>query len=319
MNTKQAFSANSYVMDDPPGKALIKLAGPMLVGMMAMTVFNLVDTWYVSKLGTLELAAISFTFPVVMLLNGVTLGIGIGLTAVISNKVGEGKQDEVRGLSRDGLILALIIVIVFMSAGLLTIEPLFRALGADEKTLPLVASYMRIWYFGSAAVVFPMVGNGTLRGTGDTATPAWIMSIAAVINMIMDPLLIFGIGPFPHMGLQGAAIATIFARGVAMVTTLYILTVRKRLVAVSTPNPRKMVNQWRQIMIVGSVAALIHILFPVSSGILTRIIASFGTEAVAAFGAGTRVEMFAIMIPNAMASGMMVYVGQHWGRKSRNV
>ncbi len=305
----------NYVFDDNPGKALIKLAWPMLVGMLALTIFSVVDTWYVSRLGTLELAAMSFTFPVVMLLNGVTLGIGVGLTSVVSNKIGEKAIEEVRCYTRDGLGLAMLIVVIFTVAGLLTIKPLFRAMGATEEILPLVSDYMTIWYFGAAAVVIPMVGNGAIRGTGDTVTPMWIMTIAAILNIILDPLLIFGIGPFPRMELEGAALATVIARAGTMVASLYVLGIRDKLINPRIPKLREMFKHWRDVMEVGIYAAIIHLLVPLSSGLLTRLVASYGPEAVAAFGAGTRIEMFAAMIPIAMASGMMVYTGQHWGAK----
>jgi len=310
--------SNDYVFRNTPGKALLKLSYPILIGMIAMTLFNVADTWYVARLGTLELAAITFTFPVIMLLNGVTLGLGVGLTAVISTKVGEGAKDEVKKYTRDGLVLALIIVFAIMLAGLLTIEPLFKMLGASDEILPLIADYMTVWYWGAFTVVVPMVGNAAIRGTGDSVTPAWIMSSAAILNIILDPFIIYGIGPFPRMEMQGAAIATVISRTVTMMAALYILCYRDKLIEFKIPHISKLFKRLKDVLEVGVFTAMIHILIPIASGVVTRIIAANGPIDIAAFGAGSRIEMFAGMVPIAFSSGMIVYAGQHWGAKSYN-
>lgn len=313
MSTASMNSRNNFVFTDPVRVALFKLAGPMLIGILAITVFNLADTWFVAKLGTNELAAMSLTFPVVMLINGLTLGIGVGLTSIISNKVGAGLDEEVKKYTRDGLALAFILVILFTLLGLATINPLFKAIGADENTLPLVQDYMRIWYLGTAALVLPMVGNAAIRGTGDTRFPALIMTIAALSNFILDPLLIFGPGPFPAWGMKGAAIATVLSRAFTMIASLYVLTASKKMMLFKLPSFSKMLLRWKHVLEVGAIAAIIHIMLPLGAGVLTGIIASNGAEIVAAYGAGTRIEMFAVMVPISMGSGLTVFAGQHWG------
>jgi MATE family, multidrug efflux pump len=306
---------NSYIFEDSPAKAILKLAWPMLIGMLAMTIFNLVDTWYIARLGTLELAAISYTFPVVMLLNGVTLSLGVGLTAVISNKSGEGNREEVKSYTRDGLILAMLVVITFMVAGLLTVEPLFRLMGASETILPLIVDYMKIWYFGAAAVVIPMVGNSAIRGMGDAKSPAAIMTFAAILNMILDPFLIYGIGPFPRLELEGAAIATVIARSCTTVASLYILGIRYKAIKLHLPKIRNMIKRWGRVLEIGAYATMIHLIVPISSFVLMNIVSGYGPEVVAAFGAGSRIEMFAAMALGSVSSAMLVYTGQHWGAK----
>ncbi len=285
----------------------------MFFGILAMNAFNLADTWYVSQLGSEELAALSFTFPVVMLLNGITMGIGVGLTASISQLVGKDDMGQVRLFARDGLMLAMGIVVVFTFLGLATIDPIFRLLGAEPEIMPIIREYMRIWYLGAAAVVIPMVGNSAIRGTGDSVAPAWIMGIASVINIILDPLMIFGVGPFPEMGVKGAALATVIARVTTVFAALYILVVRDKLVSIKPPNMKRMIARWWHIFEVGGPAALTMIMLPVTAGILTKIIAVHGHEAVAAYGAGTRIEMFAMMLPVAVGTGLTVFVGQNAG------
>ena len=295
-----------------PG-TLFRLAWPMFFGMLAIMVFNLVDTLFVARLGTRELAAMSFTFPVVFFLGGLTLGLGAGLTAVLSGEIGAGRLDRVRAMTRDALLLALSLVAVFSIAGHASIDPLFRLLGADAEALPLVRQYMGIWYSGFIFVVVPMVGNGAIRATGDTRTPALIMAVSGLANILLDPLLIFGWGPFPAMELRGAALATVIARALSLVFALWILVHREKLLPRSWPRPGEMLGNWKSILFVGAPAALSNVLMPLSLGLLTRMVAGYGTAAVAAFGAGGRVQGFAMMVPMAWGSALMPFMGQNWG------
>ncbi len=318
LTRENVFSRRGNLLEDPIVKSLVRLSWPMLIGMLAMTMFNLADTWYVAQIGVHELAAMTFTFPVVMILNGLTLGIGTGTTAIISQRFGAGDHEEVRKLARDGLLLALTLVVIVTSAGLFTIRPLFTLLGADRDTLDLVSKYMHIWYLGAMFVVVPMVGNSAIRGTGDTKTPAAIMTSAAVINIILDPLLIFGIGPFPRLELQGAALATVIARATTMLMALYILIVREKMVLFAVPRLKELWSHWKKILVVGGPAALMMVLTPITFGVLTRMVSAFGTGPVAAFGAGMRVDMFALMVPQAVGSGLMIFIGQNWGAGRRD-
>ncbi len=153
--------------EGPIGPTLIKLTVPMLFGIMGMVVFNLVDTIYVGRLGTAELAALSFTFPVVMVVTSIGLGIGVGASSLISFAIGEGNHSKVQRITSDSLVLSLLLVTVFISIGYFTIDPLFTALGATPEILILIHQYMEIWYLGVPFVIVPMVGNNALRAKGD--------------------------------------------------------------------------------------------------------------------------------------------------------
>ena len=197
INPKKDFSAKLTQGD--VGKTLVRLTLPMILGIMSMVAFNLADTFFVGRLGTQALAALSFTFPVVLVVNSLSLGLGIGASAVISRAFGEGSREKVRRLTTDSLALSLTIVLFFSIVGRLTIRPLFQALGANADVLPLIEQYMKIWYLGAVFVVVPMVGNNAIRASGDAKTPGLIMLNAAVFNVILDALLIFVIVPFPRL------------------------------------------------------------------------------------------------------------------------
>ena len=197
------YTANP-LLEGPIARTLVRMALPMAFGMAALILFNVVDTLYVGRLGATQLAAMSFTFPVVYMLMHVAVGLGIGLVAVVSRVIGEGDHQRVRRLTSDGLILANTVVIVLAVAGLLSIDPLYRALGAGDDLVSMIKSYM-VWLYGGVGfLVIPIMGNSAIRATGDTKTPAIIMAVAGVVNIALDPLLIFGIGPFPRLGFDAA-------------------------------------------------------------------------------------------------------------------
>ena len=142
-------------------------------------------------------------------------------------------------VTTDSLILSVLIVVFFIIIGLLTLNPLFSALGAAPELMPSIRSYMTIWYVGMVFLVIPMVGNNAMRATGDTISPSLIMVMAAVVNVILDPLLIFGWCGFPRLGLQGAALATVFARALSLVVSISILHFRKRMLSWAVPTLRQ--------------------------------------------------------------------------------
>lgn len=293
-------------------KLLIKLTLPMMAGMVSMIIFNLVDTFYIGQLGKIELAAMSFTFPVVMVVQSIALGLGMGTSSVVSRTIGQGNTSRVKRLATDALFLAGLIVAIAAITGELTIGPLFTLLGADAVTLPLIKEYMRIWYIGVIFVVFPMVGNNIIRATGDMKTPALIMTFAAIANMILDPFLIFGIGPFPAMGLTGAALATVIGRASTLVFALIVLF-KRELLTLKGLTIKELFASWKQILFIGIPAALTNIITPFTMGVITRMVSGFGTAAVAGFGVATRLEMIVMMIVHSLASVMIPFTGQNWG------
>jgi putative MATE family efflux protein len=288
----------------------------MIFGILGMVAFNLADTYFVSQLGVLQVAALSFTFPVVLVIGSLNMGIGIGASVVISNAVGGREQNRVKRLSTDGLSLGIFISVIIMIVGMLTIEPLFRLLGADSATMPYIVEYMRVWYIGVPFVVIPQIGNNTIRALGDTKTPSIIMLIASGMNVVLDPLLIFGIGVFPQMGVTGAALATVIARATTLVFALYILVRRERVVSTKLVRLREIFASWKSILFIGVPNAIAKMIIPIGAGIITSLIASYGPEAVAGYGIATKIEYFAVSVITALVSIIPVFVGQNFGAKN---
>jgi putative MATE family efflux protein len=297
----------------PVGSLLIKLTIPMIFGIVGMVTFNLVDTFFVGRLGTNQLAALSFTFPVVLIINSLAMGLGIGASAVISRAIGEGDEHRVKRLTTDSLILSISLVTILVMVALSTISPVFRLLGARGEILGMVKQYMNIWYFGMPFVVVPMVGNNAIRATGDTKTPSIIMLIAVTCNFIMDPLLIFGIGPFPKLGIAGAATATVISRSVTFIFAFSILHFREKMISFVKPKLKEVIRSWKSVLYIGLPTASTRIIIPLAIGVITRIVAGYGKEAVAAYGVSSRIEFFSLTVIVALSSVLGPFVGQNWG------
>ncbi len=285
----------------------------MMIGMIGMVMFNLIDTFFVGRLGTVPLAAMSYTFPVIMLLGSISVGIGVGAASVIARAIGNGDNRSVQRLTTDSLFLSVTLVTVLVIIGLFTIDPLFRALGARGDTLVLVKQYMLIWYLGMPFVVVPMVGNNAIRAAGNTKIPSFIMLAAIAVNLVFDPLLIFGIGPFPRLELRGAAIATVAARSTTLFISLYFLRYRFNMLTSHIPSMSKLMASWKQILYVGIPAAITQLTNPLTMGIITRLVTAYGVSAVAAFGIGTRIELFALSPLMSLSVVMIPFVGQNYG------
>ena len=297
------------------GKKLVNLTIPMIWGIFAIIAFNLVDTYFVGQLGTDELAAMSFTFPVVMTLGNLALGLGVGASSVIARAIGEGDRLKVQRLTTDSLTLSFLTVCIFAVLGLLTIDPLFTALGATPNIMPLIHSYMEIWYWGMICLVIPMVGNSAIRAAGNTTIPSVIMTVAAGINIALDPLLIMGWGDFPRLELAGAAFATVISRATTLVAALLFLHYRQRMLCFNLPKFRVILKSWGHILHVGLPAATTSMLHPISIGVITSMVAVYGSQAVAGFGIASRMESFSLIVLMALSATIGPFVGQNWGAK----
>ncbi|MBV1758820.1 MAG: MATE family efflux transporter [Dethiosulfatibacter sp.] len=294
-------------------QTIINLTIPMIFGTLSLVVFNITDTYFIGQLGSEELAAVSFTFPIVLIINSIALGMGIGTSSLISRAFGSGDKEGLTRIASDSIILSLIFVIVTTIIGLNIIDQTFTLLGADSKMLIYIREYMSIWFYGMPFVVIPMVGNSIIRALGDTKTPSIVMMLAATVNVILDPLLIFGIGIFPQMGIRGAALATVISRMITFMFSLYILIVREKIIRFRFQKIRSIIDSWKSILYVAIPSALVRMITPISTGIVTRLLSQYGNEAVAGYGVGTRVEFFTLAFINAMSSIMVPFAGQNYG------
>ncbi|MBN2081105.1 MATE family efflux transporter [bacterium] len=294
-------------------RTLFAMAFPMLAGTFAMNAYNLTDTWFVSRLGTPPLAAMGFTFPVVMLLTCISGGIGSGVTTLVSHAIGRKDRALAARLVTHGVLLAMMVTLVVSVSGYLLIDPVFRALGADAAILPLVASYMRVWYFGALTMSLPMLGNGILISAGDSRSASALMIIGTMLNLLLDSIMIFGYLGCPALGITGAALATVISQSVSMCWLLILLNRKHRFLTRRAGGFSVFVQSVRRITTFAVPAILNMVLMPISATVITKLLAGFGTAAVAATGAAGRIEMFAFMVPMALGMSLTPFVSQNYG------
>jgi len=285
----------------------------MTVGILANMLFNLVDTYFIGKLGEAELAAMAFTFPLVFFVTGSSMGMSIGVSSVVSRAIGAGQQDRVRRLTTHSLLLGTTLVLLLLVAGYPLLDRVLRAMGATPELIPLVRQYMVPWGCGIVFIVIPMLGNSVIRSTGDTLVPSAVMLIAGGLNVLLDPLLIFGWGPFPALGLQGAALATVSSYVAVFVVMLILLQFKYRLLHLGAIRFRSMLHSWHEVMEIALPAVFTNQMIPLANGILTAMIASQGQAAVAAWGVSTRLESLMMSPFFALSTVMSAFVGQNTG------
>ncbi len=296
---------------------LYRLTAPMVLGIFAMFLFNLVDTYFISLLGTQPLAAVSFTFPVTMLMINIGIGLSIATGAVVARALGQKDQQQTKLWISSSFYLALLMALLLMTVAILSQDLIFSALGAPPELLPLIRDYMTWWLAGSVFLIVLIVVNASMRATGNTKLPSLMMLFSALLNGILDPLLIFGIGPFPELGIKGAAIATLISWVFACAFIMRAL-IRQQLISFKLSHA--LFFSWKKLFSLGIPAAFTNMLGPVANGILVAWVAKYGTTAVAAYGVGSRLEPLALIVVMAFTASLPPFVGQnHGARKPKRI
>jgi putative MATE family efflux protein len=294
-------------------RTLFELAGPMVFGIIAVISVSLVDTYYVGQLGTQELTALSFTFPVTLTVSSLAIGLGAGASSVVSRAIGSSERGDAKRLATDSLALALVLVIGVSTIGSLTIEPLFAALGARGEGLDMIMRYMRIWFIAIPLLVVPIVANAIVRAVGDTFWPSVVMVSSALTNVAVTPLFIFGMGPLPAFGIEGAAIGTLVAWLVTVFGAFALVACREKMLVFELPSSGVLIASWKRVLAVGIPASLGNAVNPIGIAVVTSIIATFGEVVVAGFGVATRIESLFVIPMLALSAAIGPFTGQNWG------
>ena len=291
------------------GRQLFNMTWPMMFGVLSLMSFQLVDSAFIGQLGILPLAAQGFTMPIQMIIIGLQVGLGIATTAVIAKAIGAGKTDYAKQLGGLVIVMGGVGVALFGVIIYLLRQPILNLLGAPESVLPIIDSYWIWWLVSSwvGAVLYFLYS--VCRANGNTMLPGSMMMVTSVLNLILDPLFIFTL----DMGINGAAIATAIAFGLGV---LYV--------APKVSARHWMRFDWSDLNIAHSMADIAHImgpamlsqlLPPLSSMLATKLLASFGTEAVAAWALGSRYEFFSIVAVLALTMSMPPMVGRLLGSR----
>lgn len=285
---------------------------PTGLGILSILLFNITDTFFISLLGTDALTAISFTFPLTFIISSIIIGFGSGLSAALARLIGKGETDNLKSFVISALLLGLVTIAVITTLGFWGSDPLFRLLGAQNKLLPLIHDYLNVWLFAIVFLVIPMMGNSALRATGNAKYPSYIMMGAGVVNVVLDPMLIFGFGPIAPMGIQGAAVATLIAWAMSLVASLILLH-KSQLIGWVSLSVSGVLKTWRTVLRVGQAAAVSQMINPLFNAIVMGMLASIDSKAVAAYGVGIRIESVMLIGVIALASSLMPFLAQNMG------
>jgi putative MATE family efflux protein len=291
---------------------LARLSGYMAMGFIAMTATQLVEAIYLGILGTAELAAVAFTFPVVMVLNAAARGLGVGASSVIARTMGGGDRDAAAVLVSHCLVLVMVFAALCVVVGMTRADAIFAGLGAAGEPLALAVAYMDVWFLGFVFFAVSMVGTNLLRAVGNAAMPGIVMTVGSLLQMALGPFLIFGWMGLPAMGIEGAAWAFVLARLASFALCMYWLAAQERLLRRGLAG---LMASWRSILHVGVPATATNMIGPLSTAILTRLLAGHGAGVVAGFGVASRVDAMMAMIIIAVASSAGPFIGQNWGAR----
>jgi putative MATE family efflux protein len=315
MEMKRERKIENRLITGNISRSIWTLAAPMMIGGALEDLFSMVDLYFVGRLGHIEVAALGIAGTVVAILMMMVQGITVGTTALIAHFTGDKNYEEADIVLGQTFILGLIGSFIMYIVAVFLVEPILILFGAKGEVLIYAADYLKIT-FGWSIVIFFFEGvNQALRGSGDAQMPLKALIIANILNIILDPLLIMGYGPFPQMGVAGAAIATALTRGIGFIFLFLHLTVGHSTLHFKVRHTKPNLFLMKRIISIGSFSSLQVFIREVSFLFLMRLVASFGAITLAAYGIGARLRMV-IMVPGlGFANSASVLLGQNMGAK----
>ena len=291
---------------------LMRLSGYMILGFLAMTLASFVEIFYLGRVGTEAIAAVTFAFPILMIIGAATRGIGVGIGAVLARAIGAGDRERAAFLTTHGLLLVLAFNIACSVFLIAFAHTLFHLLGAREAVLDLVVAYIRISAIGYPLFGLSMVGTGLMRAIGDPVYPGIVITAGSVLQVLIGPFLIFDWRGLPALGVEGAAWSFVIARSASFLIGVYWFCIRERMIRGSLA---RFGTSAREILYVGLPAMTSNVIEPFASAVVTRLLAPFGAAVVAGFGVGSRIESVVFMVVIGIATNAAPLVGQNWGAR----
>ena len=295
-------------------KTIWTLAFPIMVGNILQTAFNVVDMIWVGRLGPEAIASVAMSGAVLLVVITLIIGLSMGTQSLVARFAGAKKQADAENVAMQSLIIGAILSIILAAVGLIFARPILQALGAKAAILEQGQDYLRIILAGGLVMIYLFLVNAVFRASGDTLTPMLIMVGATLLNIILDPLMIFGIG-FPRMGVAGAALATVLSRGLGALVGLYILFKGYSRLRVHLVKLCFDVKTMFRIIKVGFPSSIQMALRSIVGLILMAIVARYGSYAVAAYGIGLRIFSVVLMPGFALATSAATLVGHNLGAK----
>jgi putative MATE family efflux protein len=299
--------------EGPIGRSLLLLAIPMVLETVMESLFAVVDVFFVAKLGADAVASVGITESMLYILYAVAMGLGIGATTIVARRIGERDPDGAARSAVQAIILGVIVAVIIGVAGVTMAPTFLRLLGAPEAVIEIGSTYTRIMLGGNIVIVMLYMINAIFRGAGDAAIAMRVLWFANIINMVLAPCFIFGVGPFPELGVTGAAVGTTIGRGCGVIYQFTQLARRDGRIVIKREHLgfdlSVMSRVWRL-----STTAMFQIIIATTSWLgLIRILSKFGSTAIAGNTIGIRIFLFALLPSWGMANAAATMVGQGLG------
>lgn len=314
---KQALMGSSTI-DYTQGsiaRATFLLAVPMIIEMAMESIFAIVDIFFVAGVGTEAVATVGLTEAVITLLYALAMGLSMGTTALVARRIGEKNREQASTTAAQALWLAMFISVLVGINGILFGEDILRLMGAEPEVVETGRMYTTIMFGGSFTILFLFIINAIFRGAGDASLAMRTLVLANGINIVLDPCLIYGVGPFPELGVTGAAVATNIGRGCGVVYGIYYLFFSDNRIQLSrTYAAIKASVLWTILRI--SFGGIAQMFIATASWVfLMRIVSEFGGSAVAGYTIAVRIILFIILPAFGLSNATATLVGQNLGAK----
>ena len=294
-------------------RAIFLLAVPMILEMLMESIFVIVDIYYVSQLGTEAVTAVGITESVMSIVYALAVGLSVATTAIIARRTGEKKTEKASDAAFQAIITGIIASSFIAIVGLFYAQDLLRIMGATESVIKIGSPYTSIMFSGNVVIMLLFIINAIFRSSGDAIISMVILGIANLLNIILDPIFIFGWGPIPELGVQGAAIATNIGRGIAVIVQLYILFFGTRKIKLGLKHIKIQFKVIGDILVLSFGGLTQNIIATTSWIILVRIIAEFGSEAVAGYTIAVRIIIFILLPAWGLSNAAATLTGQNLG------
>lgn len=295
------------------GRAILLLSIPMVLEMMMESVFAVADIFFVSKLGPEAVATVGITESIMTILYAVAMGLSMGTTAIVSRRIGERNRAGASIAAVQSVLIGIVVSIPVAALGIFLSHELLGLMGASEVIINEMYTYTMIMMGGNLVIMLLFIVNAVFRGAGDAAISMRVLWFANLLNIVLDPILIFGLGPIPAMGITGAAIATTFARGLAVVYQFWMLSGRSSRIRVKRRDWKLNLEVMNRLFRV-SVGGIGQFLIATASWVgMVRIIAEFGSTALAGYTIAIRIVMFSLLPSWGMSNAAATLVGQNLG------
>lgn len=296
---------------------LLSMSLPPTISMMTSSLYNIVDSIFVARLGNEALTAVSLAFPIQILIIALAIGSGVGVNSYVARKLGEKNFDEANSTASHGIILSIIHYIVLCILGFLFIKPFFNIFTTDENILKMGLDYTYIVTFLSFGIIMQIGIEKTLQATGNTLTPMFLQIIGAGTNIILDPIMIYGYFGFPKMGVAGAGIATVCGQILALICSFYVIYRRKQAVKISLRD-----FKWDTKIVKKIYSVAVPSFFIISTGSfmvmgINFILTKISSIAVSVFGIYYKLQTFVYMPTSGITQGAMPIMGYNYGAKNK--